>query len=143
MNEQRTYNGYRFLHPDIDAPGRLAGLQVTSGGRIASVAGDEAVRQALLLLLSTMPGERVMRPEYGCELHRLIFAPNDDTTAGLAIHYVRRAIERNEPRVDIVKLDARRNPAQAERLDVALAYRVRATAHQDTLRVSVDLEAGV
>ena len=142
MNEQLPYKGYRFRHPDIDAPGGFAGLQVTSGGRIASVAGDEAVRQALLLLLSTVPGERVMRPEYGCELHRLIFAPNDDTTAGLAIHYVRRAIERNEPRVDVVRLDARRSPVEAERLDIALTYRVRATGRQDTLRVSVALQGG-
>jgi phage baseplate assembly protein W len=142
VNEQLPYKGYRFSHPDVDAPGGFAGLQITSGGRIASVAGDEAVRQALLLLLSTVPGERVMRPEYGCELHRLIFAPNDDTTAGLAIHYVRRAIERNEPRVDVVRLDARRSPVQAERLDVALTYRVRATGRQDTLRASVDLKGG-
>ena len=43
-----------------------------------------------------------MRPDYGCELHRLVFSPNDDTTAGLAIHYVRRALERWEPRVEVL-----------------------------------------
>jgi hypothetical protein len=142
MND-RTYTGFRFLHPDIDAPEREAGLQISAAGHLALIGGDPAVRQALLLLLSTIPGERVMRPEYGCDLHKLIFAPNDDTTAGLAIHYVRQAIQRWEPRVDIVRVEARRNPEYAERLDVSLAYRVRATGRSDAIQVSVDLQGGV
>ena len=52
------------------------------------IAGDAAIRQSIILLLTTTPGERVMRPDYGCPLHRLMFQPNDATTAGLAIHYV-------------------------------------------------------
>ena len=69
---------------------------------------EASVRQAILLLLSTRPGERVMRPTYGCDLHRLVFSPNDDTTAGLAIHYVRQALERWEPRIEVIRLDAGR-----------------------------------
>ncbi|MPZ48131.1 MAG: hypothetical protein GEU75_02270 [Dehalococcoidia bacterium] len=142
MND-RSYTGFRFLHPDIDAPGREAGLQITSAGQMALIGGDPAVRQAILLLLSTVPGERVMRPEYGCDLHKLIFARNDDTTAGLAIHYVRQAIQRWEPRVDIVRVDARRDPeGDAGRLNVSVAYRVRATGRADALQVSVDLQRG-
>ena len=75
-------------------------------GSIAMVEEDDAIRQALLLLISTRPGERVMRPAYGCDLERLIFSPNDDTTAGLAMHYVRQAVERWEPRVEILGVDA-------------------------------------
>jgi len=66
------------------------------------VDGDDSVRQAILLLLSTVPGERIMRPEYGCLIHQLVFSPNDATTAGLAIHYVQRALDLWEPRVDVV-----------------------------------------
>ena len=64
-------------------------------GRIALAHESESVRQSLLILLTTMPGERVMREGWGCNLFRLAFAPNDDTTAGLAMHHVRKAIERN------------------------------------------------
>jgi phage baseplate assembly protein W len=103
------------------------------------VAGEDSVRQAILLLLSTMPGERVMRPDYGCSLHELIFLPNDDTTAGLAIHYVRRAVERWEPRVEILRVDAGRNPEQPELLDVVLEYRVRATQRVEELSFSLNL----
>ena len=67
-----------------------------------------SVRQAILLLISTTPGERVMRPNYGCALGRLVFSPNDDTTAGLATHYVRQALLRWEPRIQILQLEATR-----------------------------------
>jgi Bacteriophage baseplate protein W len=102
------------------------------------VGDGEAVRQAILLLLTTMPGERVMRPDYGCPLHRLMFAPNDATTAGLAIHYVRQALSRWEPRVEIERLDA--NPAADEgRLTVMLEYRLRASGVREVLAFNFDM----
>jgi len=141
MADGDRFRAWRFVHPDLDAAADAGagGLQLTPRGRIAMVEGDASVRQALLLLLSTIPGERVMRPRYGCNLHRLIFAPNDATTAGLAIHYVRQAIERWEPRVEILALDANRNPDRPELLDVTLDYRVRATQETAQLRFSVNL----
>lgn len=129
---------FRFVHPDLDRD-EDPGLHVSPTGGLALVAGDAAVRQAILLLLSTRPGERVMRPLYGCNLHRILFWPNDNTTAGLAIHYVRQAIERWEPRVQIVRIDAERNAIDAARLDVRLEYRVRSTQSVDELNVSIPL----
>lgn len=135
--------GWRFVHPDDADPQRGPGLQCAAGRGIELVAGDAAVRQAVLLLLTTSPGERVMRPEYGCGLHRLAFSPNDDTTAGLAIHYVRQALDRFEPRITVLTLDAAPHPSVAARLEVALSYRVRATLHREDVRVAVDLESEV
>jgi hypothetical protein len=103
------------------------------------VDGDASVRQAMLVLLSTMPGERVMRPDYGCDLHKLVFSPNDDTTAGLAIHYVRQALQRWEPRAEIQRLDAVRHPDRPEELILVLDYRVRASLQSSTLTVPVNL----
>ena len=140
MNTQ--YRALRFLHPDLDAVGEFAGLSVSSRGSIEMVSGSDSVRQAVLLLVSTMPGERVMRPEYGCRLHRLIFEPNDPTTAGLAIHYVRSALERWEPRIEILDIDAGRNPDQPELLDVTLQYRVRATQRVEQVAFSLNLTEG-
>jgi hypothetical protein len=97
------------------------------------------VRQAILLLLTTKPGERLMRPEYGCDLHRLVFAPNDATTHGLAIHYVRQALQRWEPRVDIVRLDADCNESDPGRMDILLEYRMRRTLRQDALVLPINL----
>lgn len=134
-----TQRAWRFLHPDLDAPARAAGLRISSRGGIETVTGAASIRQAILLLLSTVPGERVMRPDYGCNLHRLIFAPNDPTTHGLAIHYVRRALERWEPRIDILSLDAGGDPEHPAALEILLEYRVRSTGRPNQLSFSVDL----
>ena len=135
---------WRFKVPRLDAPpGEPVGLVVDAGGAIDTVADDEAIRQSLLMLISTRPGERVMRPEYGCDLHRLVFAPNDDTTAGLAIHFVRQAVERWEPRVEILRVDANRDPYEETHLTIVLDYRVRATLQADSVEVNVDLQEGV
>jgi hypothetical protein len=136
------YRAWRFVHPDFDDSESEAGLQITPRGSLATVEGTDSVRQSILLLLSTMPGERVMRPEYGCDLHRLVFAPNDDTTAGLVIHYVQRALERWEPRIEIVRLDAGRNAGQPALLDVSLEYRVLATQRVEALTFSLNLAEG-
>ena len=117
----------------------LSGISVAPG-HVEMVEGDASVRQAIFLLLSTTPGERVMRPEYGCELQRLLFSPNDDSTAGLAIHFVKQAIQRWEPRVEIVRVDAVANSDRAEQLDIALEYRVRSALHVEQLRYSVNLQ---
>lgn len=138
MNLPR-HRAWRFLHPDIEMPEEFAGLQISPRGGVEMVEDGASIRQAILLLLSTVPGERVMRPEYGCNLHRLIFSPNDETTAGLAIHYVRRALERWEPRVEIIHLDASRNEESPGRLDIFLEYRLRSRQLSDRLNFSIDL----
>ena len=142
------YRGWRFDYPWVTSDPRQdeygqvlggTGLGLNPSGGIDMVQNSDAVRQAILLLLSTIPGERVMRPEYGCLLHRLVFAPNDDTTAGLAIHYVRRALDQWEPRIDILKLDASRSAEAPERLDIVLEYRVRLSSSAEAVTFSLDL----
>jgi phage baseplate assembly protein W len=147
------FRAWRFLFPGVDVAEDAGGLHIAATGGIDMVKEDESVRQAILLLISTVPGERVMRPEYGCYLHRLIFSPNDDTTAGLAIHYVRSALERWEPRIDVIRLDAVRDIDQLEQwietrhapddagnvLYIGLLYRVRATRQLRELTIPVNL----
>lgn len=138
--------GLRFVYPelaslvklreDASAPGGL-GMVISPAGRLDWVDGEPTILQALALLLSTRPGERVMRPDYGCDLHRLAFEPNDETTAGIAILHVRRAIERWEPRVEILELDASPDPDVPGRLDLVLDYRVRSLPETHQLRWSV------
>ncbi|MGK6320285.1 GPW/gp25 family protein [Sphingomonas sp. DT-204] len=137
----RPIRGFRFEGGLLGTgSGPFDGLTVTPTGRLAMVDDHEAVRQAILMLLTTTPGERVMLPDYGCPLHRLMFAPNDATTAGLAIHYVREAIRRWEPRVEIVRLDAGPDDDSAGRLLIELVYRLRRTDRADSLTVAVDLQ---
>ena len=132
-------SGWRAIRFEQGPGGR--GLRLVQGG-LQMAEDDEALRQAILLLISTRPGERVMRPGYGCDLQRLLFAPNDDTTAGLAVHYVRRALETWEPRVEILALDAT-HEADGSALSINLSYRARATRRRGELRVRFSLEGGM
>src|SRR5262249_31233736 len=114
-------------------------LKLGPTGGADMVGGDASVRQAVLLLLTTRPGGRVMLPTYGCDLQQLVFAPNDATTPRLAIHYVRKALARWEPPGDILDLDAERNPAEPERLDIHLKFRVRPTLIEERLLLHLNL----
>lgn len=76
-----------------------AGVGATGG--IALVSGDTELTQAMHLILGTAPGERPMRPEFGCGVHDLVFDPSDATLAGQIGHEVRAALLRWEPRVDV------------------------------------------
>ena len=147
MAAQR-YRSFKFVLPSvlwhqIDRVAPAAGLQVTPAGRIDMVEDDDAVRQSIFMLLATSPGERVMRPDYGCLLRRVIFSPNDDTTAGLAIHYVRSALDRWESRIDVLRVDASRDIDDPGRLQVVLDYRVRATQAVRSLQIPVPLTGEV
>jgi phage baseplate assembly protein W len=134
-----SYRAWRFAHPDFDAELPSAGVQFLPSYGMEMVEGLSAVRQSILLLLSTRPGERVMRPGYGCPLHRLVFEPNHATTHGLAIHYVRQAITRWEPRAEILRLDADVAADDPNRLDIVLDYRVRFLHATDRIVFPVNL----
>ncbi|MFJ4171891.1 GPW/gp25 family protein [Paenarthrobacter sp. NPDC089714] len=136
------YKSVAFIHPDFDATAGLPGLRITPAGRLATVTDAASVRQALLLLLSTRPGERVNRPTYGCHLFRLAFAPADDTTAGLAIHYVAKAVEQWERRITVLSLDASRSAESPEILEVRLKYRVRTSQLEDEIVIALPVESG-
>lgn len=136
------YRAVHFAHPYLGGAVGPPGLQVGAGGRLATVQDAAAVRQALLLLLSTRPGERVNRPRYGCHLFRLAFDSANNTTAGLAIHYVARAVEEWEPRVEVLSLDAGPPPDAPHVLEVRMHYRVRTTQQEDDVTVAVPTSGG-
>lgn len=119
--------------------GESGGLRERARGSPRLVEGDRAVRQALMMLLATRPGERVMRPDWGCPLHRVLFQPNDGATAGLAIHYVRQSVARHEPRVEVRSVTAEADAARPECLDIQLEYRVRSSGNIEQLRFLLDL----
>ena len=97
------------------------------GGRGAGLRhGDELIAESIWLILCTRPGERLMRSDFGCRIHELLFASLDATTAGLAREYVRVALRRWEPR--ITQLDVQVEPDQTRgMLEVRLNYLVIAT----------------
>jgi uncharacterized protein len=102
-------------------------VAVDDTGRIAMAGADELVRQSIRSILSTWPGERVMRPGFGCALQDLVFAVNDDATADEVAGAVREALAVWEPRIDVLDVYAAADPTTAEVLLVEINYEVRAT----------------
>ncbi len=100
---------------------------VDARGRVALAHRERDIEQAIRIILLTPKGQRVMRPEFGCQIHDLLFAPNDATTAGLAEYYVREALAMWEPRVDVVAVRATPDPDQPERMLIDLTYEIKAT----------------
>ncbi|MCW2533459.1 MAG: phage baseplate assembly protein [Blastococcus sp.] len=96
-------------------------------GAIAGTALEDAVRQAIWVVLSTAPGERVMRPTFGAGLADLVFAPNTPATHGLVASAVRDALVEWEPRIDVLDVAVTADPGQPTRLLVEVDYSVRAT----------------
>jgi hypothetical protein len=102
-------------------------------GGIATSAQEENIRESMFIILGTAPGERIMRPDFGCDIHELVFAPNSLGTAALAARYCEEALQKWEPR--IVGVTARAEPSrdQPNRLDIRISYRIRATNHPANL----------
>lgn len=110
-------------------------------GRIALARYEESVRQAIWILLGTAKGERVMRPDFGCGIHELVFAPADPSTAGRVASEVRADLLRWEPRIDVLDVRARVDGARAL-LAVEIDYRVRATNNVFNVVYPFYLEGG-
>ncbi|WP_105967615.1 GPW/gp25 family protein [Streptomyces geranii] len=87
--------------------------------------GAEAIRQSIWLILGTAPGERVMRPDFGCSIHDAVFDVNDASTAGRVSRSVREALTRWEPRIDVLDVYAAPDPEDRHRLLIEVNYRMR------------------
>lgn len=85
--------------------GWAAPVRVGGHGGIELVSGHREIEEAIAVILSTSPGERVMRPAFGCRIHELVFAPQNSETIGLAARYIREALGRWEPRIDVADIE--------------------------------------
>jgi phage baseplate assembly protein W len=96
-------------------------------GDVAMAAYDEDVRQAVLIILETAPGERVMRPNFGAGLSDLVFEPMTTALLALVKHRVETALIQWEPRIDVDEIVVTAQPPTG-RIDVEVRYRVRQTS---------------
>ena len=102
-------------------------ISVDARGRIALARQENDIEQAIRMILMTPKGQRVMRPNFGCGIHDLLFAPNDSATAGLAAHYVEDALRMWEPRIRVLEVTAERDPNAPECLLIEIRYEIKST----------------
>jgi phage baseplate assembly protein W len=102
-------------------------VSVDARGRIALARQELDIDQAIKMIVLTPKGQRVMRPEFGCHVHELIFAPNDGATAGLAARYVEEALGMWEPRIRVTSVTAAPDNSDPSRLLIDVRYEIKAT----------------
>jgi len=96
-------------------------------GAIALVSREQELEEAMRVVLATAPGERPMRPEFGCGIHDYVFAPADATTAGLIAYEVRASLIRWVPRVEVKDVDVRPDPDDSTTMLIEIKYTVKDT----------------
>ncbi|HZF28862.1 MAG TPA: GPW/gp25 family protein [Gammaproteobacteria bacterium] len=102
------------------------------GGSLAYADGPEKVRQSMLIILDTEPGERVMRPTFGCGLRRYLMKPNTTATRALIQHDVERALSTWEPRITLERITV--DPGDdAAMVLIQVAYVHERTGRKDNL----------
>jgi uncharacterized protein len=108
-------------------------LSVDRRGGIALATGEQDVDQAIEIILSTAPGERPMRPEFGCGVPDFVFDTIDAATVGRLETEVRSALDRWEPRIEVEDVDFDLTRVGDGQLLIAIGYRLRATNHRRNL----------
>lgn len=106
-------------------------VSVNLNGGVSSSQLEENVRQSIFIILGTAPGERLNRPDFGCRIHDLMFAPNNPMTSARAEIYCEEAIYKYEPRITSVTCSAMPNPNEPNVLDLKVEYVI---AEQQTKR---------
>src|SRR5436309_1688559 len=99
-------------------------VQADSQHRIRMTQSEENIQDSIWIILATAPGERVMRSDFGCGIHDLVFAVNDAATTGRIVVEVRHSVIRWEPRIDVLDVTVKVK-GRGEVLLINIHYRVR------------------
>jgi hypothetical protein len=114
MNKEFLGRGWSFpFHFDV------------ATGSVAFSEFEENIRQNITIIIGTRLGERQMLPQFGCQIHELLFAPSNQVTAQLAAEYVKAALQVWEPRIEVLKVDSSFEPSGA--IKIQIGYQILST----------------
>lgn len=102
-------------------------MGVDAYGALRSSDHEANISEAIRVILGTCVGERVMRPDFGCRIHDLVFHPVNPNTCALASLHVREAITKWEPRIEDVQVQSHPDPIQENAVLIHIEYRVSRT----------------
>lgn len=102
-------------------------LRVDRRGGLALVRAGEDISEAITIILGTAPGERPMRPEFGCGIHNYIFESIDAYTMARLEQEIRIALDRWEPRIDVLDVDFDLSRVEHGEVLIDIGYVLRAT----------------
>jgi len=96
-------------------------------GKVVIVAAEQDIVESLKVLLTTLPGERIMEPQFGCDLREMLFEPMDSTFVAYIEDIVATALVLHEPRIEVNRIHVETSNANEGRVDIEVDYTVRAT----------------
>jgi phage baseplate assembly protein W len=102
-------------------------VRTDRAGGIAMVSREQEIEEAIRLVLGTSPGERPMRPEFGCRIHSYVFASADATTASLIAYEVELSLKRWEPRIEVTGVDVGYDEDNTSLVYIDVQYRIKST----------------
>jgi len=108
-------------------------VYITIEGKIAKSEYEQDIKEAIWIILGTAKGERVMRPDFGCGIHDLVFTPINTATITLVENSVREALTIWEPRIELIKVEASSEKSEEGKMLVSIDYRVRTTNNRFNL----------
>ena len=102
-------------------------MELDSSGSTAITSDEENIRQSMILILGTAPGERLLRPKFGCAIHDILFEPNTLVTASKIEYEVKKSLQEFEPRVGDIEVHAMPDESEPSRMNVSISYTIRKT----------------
>ena len=102
-------------------------LRLDARGGLALSHHERDVEEAISIVIGTAPGERPMRPEFGCGIHDYVFGTIDAYTLGRIDYELRVALDRWEPRIEVLDIEFDTSQQQRGELVIDISYRLRAT----------------
>lgn len=117
INEAKDFLGTGWKYP----------VKVNIDGKIALSSYEEDIKEAIRIILGTAKGERVMRPDFGCGIHELVFASINSVTMKQVENSVREGLIHWEPRIELKNVEVSPGKADEGKLMISIDYIVRAT----------------
>lgn len=108
-------------------------VRVNTSGKIVTSRHEEDIQEAIWIILSTAKGERMMRPDFGCGIHDMVFDPINTNTMNLVETTVREALTFFEPRIDVLNVSVSDKEADTGKLLISIDYQVRTTNNEFNL----------
>jgi phage baseplate assembly protein W len=112
------------MEGDLIGQGWPFPIKLDPNGKLSFLGGEERIKQSIWIILSTAPGERQMRPDFGCGIQDLVFQPNTAALRGLLQQHVRDALIKWEPRVNVLDVRVETPPEGRNYLLIRVDYRV-------------------
>ena len=113
-------NNTAFLGKGVAFP-----FECGSDGSIKFSAFEQSVEESIFIILSTKIGERMMNPEFGCQIHELLFEDNTPETCALAEQYIKSALRRWENRIILKKVEAK--SVEINKIVIEIEYQIKDT----------------